>query len=85
MVLHINIDTYFLSEKGSKIIPGGYHYMSEPPQYSSATPQNKLWLNGPIHMQCSTTNHVLARSMEGDLGALFVNYQSGAEICTALA
>ena len=84
MTLHIQSDASFLSEPGAKSRVGGYHYLSTASAYPKKVPPKQLPINGQINVECTTMRNVLAIKMEAELGAHFVNCQSGAAMRMAL-
>ena len=68
----------FLLSPGAKIRAGGYHYLSEQSSDQKKKPHKPPPLNGPIHVEFTTTKNVLANALEEELGALSVNCQRGA-------
>ena len=84
MILNTYSNTSFLSEPGSNIRAGGYHYLSTASADPNNPPLKKPPLNGPANFECTTMRNVKARAMEAELGDIFVNFQRGVAMRMAL-
>ena len=78
MIVHIHSDASFLSEPEANIRAGGYYYLSTASADPNKSHIKQLPLNGPVYVECTTMRKFLARGMEAELGALFVNCHRGA-------
>jgi hypothetical protein len=78
MILHINSDASYLSEKEAKSISGGFFNM-----VSSINTDKKL-TNGAILIISKVLKHLMSSAAEAEIGAVFINAKEGAVLRTTL-
>jgi hypothetical protein len=78
MILNIQSDASYLSERESKSRAGGFFYMS-----SNADTANKLTC-GAILIISTVLKHVMSSAAEAELVAVFINAKEGAVLRTTL-
>jgi hypothetical protein len=78
MILYINSDASYLSERESKSRAGGLFYMG-----SGTDTANKL-TNGAILIISTVLKHVMSSAAEAEIGAVFINAKEGAVLRTTL-
>eukprot|EP00957_Ditylum_brightwellii_P211491 15366227-Ditylum_brightwellii.AAC.1 len=79
VILHIHSNAAYMVLPEARSRAGGYFYLSFTP-----TPNADAPLNGAIYNKCSTTLNVMGSAAEAEVGGLYINYQRGKEIRTAL-
>ena len=79
MLLRIHSDASYLSEPEARSRAGGYFYLGNVNEDSTAQ-----YLNGPIHIVATIIKHVMASAAEAELAALFINAKEGTVIRTTL-
>ena len=70
MILHLDSYAAYLVAPKARSRVAGYFYCGQ--QYNKNTPPNTT-LNGPIHIECKTLNHVVASAAEAETAGLFHN------------
>jgi hypothetical protein len=78
MILHIQCDASYLSEKEAKSREGGFFNMS-----INTNTDNKL-TNGAILIISTVLKHMISSEVEAEIGAVFTNAKEGAFIRTTL-
>jgi hypothetical protein len=78
MILNINSDASYLSEREAKSRAGGFLYMG-----INADTSNKL-TNGAILIISTVLKHVMSSAAEAEIGAVFINTKEGTVLCTTL-
>ena len=70
MLLKIHSDASYMNEDKARSTAGGYFWLG-----NEKTVNNKIELNGPIHVLCSVIKLVCSSAAEAELAALFLNSQ----------
>jgi hypothetical protein len=78
MILHIQSDASYLSEKEAKIRDGGFFYMG------NTTKNDKKLTNGAILIVSKVLKHVMSSAAEAAIGAVFINAKEGVFLRTTL-
>jgi hypothetical protein len=78
MILHINSDASYLSEKEAKSRAGGFFNMG------TSTKTDKKLTNGAILIINKVLKHVMSSAAEAEIGAVFINAKEGSVLPTTL-
>jgi hypothetical protein len=78
IILHIQSDASYLSEKEAKSRAGGFFYMG------SSTKTDKTLNNGENLIISKALKHVMSSKEEAEIGAVFINTKEGAVLRTTL-
>jgi hypothetical protein len=79
MCLWISSDSSFLSVSKARSRVGGYHFLGNKPDSSKPLTQQRLFINAPIHVECSILRNVMGAASESEIAGAYVNARMGVE------
>ena len=72
MILHTDSDAAYLVEQKAKSRAAGFHYFKFNTLHQKQNP-----LNHPLTVDCKLLKHIVSSAAEAEVGALFLNAQTG--------